>query len=270
MGYFGNARARAPVPQTTTWAGSVAPGFRTGTTSEDQFRPGRPVMYNVPTETRGVGHQKYDSAPFPGGDNLQFNADPYQQQVTNYAQRQYGLPEPGVDLWPPDANYPNNGRDGQPYPFQAPIAANNLPATQRISVDQRPSEVAVSYRRLPLSRFMAKKQPVGYWPEMQFVHKLGNGLSWNGPARGYSRKFSNPTWVHREYFTGEARGPNAAPAVRERPITPASAPPQLQVSKGGLVIDNAKLAQKNININLANLYMDAIAPVSTSYSGVRP
>lgn len=251
----------------------VTSGQRTGRSSNDATAAGRPVMRNVPTAVVGVHHQKYDSPPIPGGDFLQFDYQPYQAQPINLQQRQYGYPKPGIDLTPPDATYHLTGGIGTEGTsnsrISSPFAANNVPK----NTPPRPTELIEDFGRPnyrpPISRWLSQKTPVGYSPEMQYAHKLTVGLTPYAPARDFPRSYNG--WTHREYFTdrGAVPGQDApyAPAERERPTIKAGAPPQLQVSPGGLVINAYANVQKNINLDLNALYKGAKAPVSSSYSG---
>lgn len=271
---FRNAQASPGArPSNANYRGLV-PGFRTGTSATDRSVPGRPAMQNVPTAVVGITHQKYDSPPFPGGGELQFNYTPYQTQARpNLQQRQYGYPRPGIDLRPPDATYGSDGlfsEGSMSTRLEAPFAANNRPP----NIAPRPSEMLQDFGRPnyrpPLSYMLAQKTPVGMNPEMQFAHKLTSGLTPYAPARDYPP--STVGWTHREYFTDQGAVPGVdpphAPATKQRGWGKMSAPPQLQASPGGLTISAYALTQHNLNSNLAALYKGATAPIAQAYSAM--
>jgi hypothetical protein len=254
------------------WTDRV-PGYRTGTSATERGQPGRPVMYNVPPANTGVTHQKWDSPPFPGGEELVFNYKPYQRQARPNAQeRQYGYPRPGIDLRPPDNTYGSDGfNEGNIHTIvEAPFAANNRPP----NIAPRPSEMLQDFGRPnfrpPLSYYLSQKTPVGYNPEMQFAHKLTTGLTPFAPARDYPP--STVGWTTRAWFWDKNAVPGVdapfAPAQVERTAQKMSAPPQLQSSPGGLTIAAYANMQRNLNSNLVDLYKGATAPVAQAYSAM--
>jgi hypothetical protein len=282
-GQYGHFQVAAPSTfpayRSTPNYRDVVPGFRTGTSATERGKPGRPVMRNVPAATTGVSlatgqyHQKYASAPIPGGNVLQYDYTPYQLQARpNYQERQYGYPRPGIDLRPPDATYGSAGFDeGTIHTrLEAPFAVNNLPK----NIAPRPSELLQDFGRpnyrQPLSYYMAQKTPVGMNPEMQFAHKLTAGLTPYAPARDYPP--STVGWTTRGWFWDRGAVPGVdhphAPAQLERTPVKMSAPPQLQTSPGGLTIAAYANVQRNLNIDLAHLYRGATAPVAQAYSAM--
>lgn len=174
------------------------------------------------------------------------------QPEPNY-QRQYAGPAPGIDLLP---------TDGRQLGGIAPFAQNNSQGgnangARNLGGPGTHAEQALQNRSAtPLNGLLA--ETYGVAPTYTYIHR--HRIS-SPTYRDYPRKYNG--WTNRAAFVGVDtigyghRGVYAG----------ASAPVQLQNSPGGLIINSYNNQVNNININLAQMYAGATAPVSSSYSG---
>lgn len=174
------------------------------------------------------------------------------QPLPNQQEHQYVGPAPGAALYPAGAAQrgliaplaQNNSKGGNAN------GARNLggPGT---AAEQMLQNVSAT----PLNELLAQEYAIDVSHVYQHVRRIKNPV-----VRDYPRSYNG--WTNRAAFLA----PDAYTTLRD--LYPgASSPVQLQLTRGGLIINSYRNEVNNINISLAEMYMGATAPTSSSYSG---
>lgn len=176
----------------------------------------------------------------------------FQRQAEPNNQRQYAGPAPGPALYPVGGT-----QQGRMAPFaQNNSMGGNANGARNIGGPGTPAEQQMqNVSATPLNEYLAEKYPVQPVSTWQYRHRIAAPL-----YRDYPRSYNG--WTDRAAFLAS----NAYTTLRGV-YAGAASPVQLQLSKGGLIINSYSNEVQNININLAQMYAGASAPVSSSYSG---
>lgn len=172
----------------------------------------------------------------------------FQRQPTVNDQRQYSGPAAGPALRPGHGSTNVYTRGLHP---DAPLPENDTIAGPGRDTERILQQQSATY----LNAYLAQLTPVAPEYTYKHVHRIKAPL-----YRDYPQKYAG-WWTPRSAFTA----PNAYTSLRS--VEDVQAPPQLQLTPGGLVVAGYQNEMQNININLAEMYGSAQAPVSASYSG---